>query len=78
MKKERERVIALTDLEFEIEKLVLSAGDRVVFRTDQWLNSTQCEELRARLKENLPDGVHAIIISGGASLEVIKAEEREP
>jgi len=56
----------LTDhnLRFEIKKLVLKPGDRVVFTADQLLNVAQIKELRERLDEQLPDGVHAIIITG--------------
>lgn len=56
------------NLKFEIRKLVLNPGDRVVFRTEQILNTVQCEELRTALEKLLPEGVRSVIVTGGVSL----------
>jgi predicted dinucleotide-utilizing enzyme len=61
----------------EIEILRLSAGDLVAFKTDMMLSAMQVKEIKQHLKKQLPDGVDVIVISGG-SLEVTKAEERQP
>jgi hypothetical protein len=58
-----------------VQRLILKPGDRVVVRVPGRLTGQSAAMLMERLRAWLPEGVQAMILDDGASLEVLEPPE---
>ena len=58
---------------FEIAKLELREGDRLVVKCDQVLSSEQTQWIEDRFRKLIPAGVEIIVLGAGMSLAVLQA-----
>lgn len=59
----------------EIQVMHLQPGDTLVLKTDLTLNSNQREAATKQLELLVPNGVKAVILDSGLSLEVLRPAE---
>lgn len=59
----------------DVQRLTLKPGDRVIVRAPGHLTPQAVDMLRARMRAWLPDGVQALVLDGGMSLEVLEPPE---
>jgi hypothetical protein len=63
----------MTDVpEFQIAKLDVRAGDRVVLKTDHMLSKEQTDYIREAVQRQLPADVVVVVLGGGLSLDVLR------
>lgn len=58
---------------FEIAKLELREGDRLVVKCDQVLSAEQTKWIEDRFRGLVPEGVEIIVLGAGMSLAVLQA-----
>jgi hypothetical protein len=59
---------------FEIARLELRAGDRLVIKVEAHLSRDQEEYIRAHFKQYLPEGVEMLVLDKHMSLSVLARE----
>jgi hypothetical protein len=57
--------------QFEIAKLELRDGDKLVVKVDEVLSNEQVAHIREHFRPHLPDSVGLIVFGKGMSLEVL-------
>ncbi|KYK50074.1 hypothetical protein A1D31_22445 [Bradyrhizobium liaoningense] len=59
---------------FEIAKLELRSGDRLVIKCDQVLSRDQIAYIGEHFGPLVPEGVKIIVLGAGMTLEVLRAQ----
>jgi hypothetical protein len=59
---------------FEIAKLELRQGDRLVVKCDQVLSRDQVKHIEDLFRELIPEGTKIIVLGAGMTLAVLQAQ----
>lgn len=61
---------------FEIAKLELRAGDKLVVRSEMHLSREQMAHIHDSVKCHLPDDVEVIVLGSGLTVEVLRKADQ--